>query len=211
METFVYCWTDKKTNKLYVGSHKGSTDDGYVCSSKSMLQEYHKRPSDFTRQIIAHGSLLDIRKLETKILQCVNASVNADFYNKHENDGFFFDGWRKGQFSEEHRRNMSIAASKRKRSPEHLAALHNGRRNSKNSKEHSAAIVASRIGSSHSTETKKKMSEKKISDPRTKEIAKLAGRISAEKRKNDPDYKLLQSQRAKAAWAKRKEGLVHGD
>lgn len=38
-----------------------------------------------------------------------------------------------------------------------------------------------------------------------------AFRISAEKRKNDPDYKLLQSQRAKAAWARRKEGLVHGD
>ena len=33
-EAFVYCWTDHKTNKLYVGVHKGSINDGYICSSK---------------------------------------------------------------------------------------------------------------------------------------------------------------------------------
>lgn len=64
MEAFVYCWTDHKTNMLYVGSHKGTTDDGYVCSSRHMMKEYKKRPSDFTRQIIAEGSLHDIRKKE---------------------------------------------------------------------------------------------------------------------------------------------------
>jgi hypothetical protein len=69
MEAFVYCWTDKATNKLYVGSHKGLTNDGYICSSKYMLEEYKNRPDDFSRQIIAEGNLKDIRKLETKILQ----------------------------------------------------------------------------------------------------------------------------------------------
>jgi len=122
-----------------------------------------------------------------------------------------FPGWKSEEFTLEHRQNMSIAASKRIRTEEHLAKLHAGRRNSKNSKEHATAVIASRIGSSHSDEAKKKMSEKKLSNTRTKENAKLAGKISAEKRKNDPNYKLLQSQRAKAAWAKRKEGLVHGD
>ena len=55
MNSFVYCWTDKKTNMLYVGSHKGSIDDGYICSSKPMMKEYKKRPQDFSRQIVAEG------------------------------------------------------------------------------------------------------------------------------------------------------------
>jgi hypothetical protein len=46
MEAFVYCWTDKITNKLYVGSHKGSPDDGYVCSGKYMLEESKKKMSE---------------------------------------------------------------------------------------------------------------------------------------------------------------------
>lgn len=172
MEAFVYCWTDHKTNKLYVGSHKGTIDDGYICSSKYMLEEYNKRPNDFTRQIIAEGKLEDIRSLESAILKSVNARLNEDFYNQHNNDEFYFEGWKKGQFSEEHRRNMSIAASKRKRSPEHLAALHEGRRKSKNSAEHNAIIKAKskpfqkgnvpwNVGKQHSEETRRKISETK--------------------------------------------------
>jgi NUMOD3 motif len=172
MEAFVYCWTDHKTNMLYVGSHKGTLDDGYVCSSKHMMKEYKKRPADFTRQIIAEGKLENIRILEGKILKASNARLDEQFYNKHDNDGLFFEGWKKGQFSEEHRRNMSIAASKRKRSPEHIAALHEGRRHSKNTEEHNAIIRAKakpfqkgnipwNTGKQHSEETRRKISETK--------------------------------------------------
>ena len=52
-EAFVYCWTDNLTNILYVGSHKGTEDDGYVCSSKYMMKEYKSRPdkhNDETRK-----------------------------------------------------------------------------------------------------------------------------------------------------------------
>lgn len=176
MEAFVYCWTDKSNNKLYVGSHKGSIDDGYVCSSKIMMKEYNKRPQDFSRQIIAEGNLEDIRKLESKILQSVSARINEDFYNQHDNDGFYFEGWKKGQFTEEHRRKMSLAAKKRVRSKEHLEKLHAGRRSSKNSAEHSAALIASRLGSKHTEETKNKMKEakSKISAERKSEIGRNA-------------------------------------
>lgn len=61
MEAFVYVWTDKITNKLYVGVHKGTLDDGYICSSKHMLKEYTQRPETFSRQIIAHGTWDDMR------------------------------------------------------------------------------------------------------------------------------------------------------
>jgi hypothetical protein len=89
-EAFVYCWTDHKTNKLYVGSHKGSTNDGYICSSKLMLEEYKKRPEDFTRQIIAQGSFTDIRNLESAILKSINVKLDEQFYNQHNSDGKFY-------------------------------------------------------------------------------------------------------------------------
>jgi hypothetical protein len=88
--SFVYCWTDHKKGKLYVGSHKGTADDGYICSSKYMLEEYYKRPEDFTRQIIAEESFEDIRKLEVSILRGVDARINEDFYNQHNGNGKFF-------------------------------------------------------------------------------------------------------------------------
>jgi hypothetical protein len=50
---YVYCWTDVKTKRLYIGKHKGSLDDGYICSSKYFLSEYKKRPEEFIRTIIA--------------------------------------------------------------------------------------------------------------------------------------------------------------
>jgi len=205
MEAFVYCWTDKLTNKLYVGSHKGSIDDGYICSSKYMLEEYNKRPEDFSRQIIAEGDISDIRKIEAKILQSVKASINEDFYNKHENDGFYFDGWKTGEFSEEHRKNMSIAASKRKRTKEHITALHEGRKKSKNSAEHTAALISSRIGSKHSEETKQKMSEKRKNNPKAKELSSNAGKISALKRKESGYYQTEEfKEKCKLAWEKRR-------
>lgn len=88
-EAFVYCWTDHKTNKLYIGSHKGSIDDGYICSSDFMLSEYKKRPNDFTRQIVAEGNTEDIRKFEYKILTSANAACDENFYNKHNGFGSY--------------------------------------------------------------------------------------------------------------------------
>ena len=82
-EAFVYCWTDKVTNKLYVGSHKGLTNDGYICSSKYMMEEYKNRPNDFSRQIIAEGIYVDMRKFEYMILKSANAALDEQFYNKH--------------------------------------------------------------------------------------------------------------------------------
>ena len=128
---------------------------------------------------------------------------------QHTNNVFCFEGWKEGEFTEEHRKNLSIAASKRIRTKEHIENLHAGRRNSINSPEHAAIIIASRIGSKHNDETKKKMSEKKKANPATKTNASNAGKISASKR--PANYSELQSMRAKAAWAKRKEGLVNGD
>ena len=74
---------------LYVGSHKGFTDDGYICSSKYMLEEYNKRPEDFSRQIVAEGSHKEMRIFESSILKNVNAALNENFYNMHNNNGVY--------------------------------------------------------------------------------------------------------------------------
>lgn len=53
MSGFVYVWFDRKHKRYYVGSHWGTPDDGYVCSSSWMKRAYKRRPEDFRRRIIA--------------------------------------------------------------------------------------------------------------------------------------------------------------
>jgi len=186
---FVYCWTDHSNNMLYVGSHKGSTDDGYICSSKYMMREYNKRPNDFSRQIISEGAIGDVRNLETTLLQKLNVRYSDEFYNKHQNDGLFFDGWKPGEHSEAHRKNMSIAASKRVRTKSHMKALHDGRRNSTNSKEHNQAVSNAHKGKKLTTEhiEKVKLARAKLPKTRLKEIASEAGKASQAAYKSDPE------------------------
>lgn len=49
---FVYIWRDHKHKRYYIGSHWGTIDDGYVCSSSWMMAAYKKRPKDFSRRIL---------------------------------------------------------------------------------------------------------------------------------------------------------------
>jgi hypothetical protein len=97
-EAFVYCWTDFGTNKLYVGVHKGTPEDGYVCSSKSMLEEYTKRPNDFSRQIVARGTFKEMYVFETAILKAAGADKDPGFYNQHLNNGKFHIGKKRGPY-----------------------------------------------------------------------------------------------------------------
>lgn len=141
-DSFLYCWTDKHTNKLYVGVHKGHQSDGYICSSKHMLEEYKKRPQDFSRQIIATGTLKDMFLLENKILTSVNAKKDPLFYNRHNGDGNFYN---KGH-TEETKNKL-----RRKLSSETKARLRNLR----------LKQVDPRKGKRHSEASKKQISEAK--------------------------------------------------
>jgi hypothetical protein len=49
---FVYIWFDRKNRRYYVGSHWGTEDDGYICSSNWMRTTYKRRPQDFKRRIV---------------------------------------------------------------------------------------------------------------------------------------------------------------
>lgn len=118
MEAFVYCWTDLKTNKLYIGSHKGTIDDGYICSSKYMMEEYKKRPEDFTRQIIqTFDTYGEAKKYEIEMLTEVNAADNEQYYNKSNGSSEFFRS--KDSISLEHKRKISFSQKGKKKSEEH--------------------------------------------------------------------------------------------
>lgn len=98
-EAFVYDLIDDVTHKHYIGVHKGTLDDGYVCSSKHVLKEYHKRPETFSRMILATGSKEEMFELEAFLLQKIDAKNNESFYNLHNGDGKFV--W-KGTFEKGH-------------------------------------------------------------------------------------------------------------
>ncbi len=51
---FVYIWYDRKRKMYYIGSHWGTENDGYVCSSTRMRKAYRRRPDDFKRRILKY-------------------------------------------------------------------------------------------------------------------------------------------------------------
>jgi len=75
-DSFVYKWTDKLTGMMYIGVHKGTPDDGYVCSSKYMKEEYNSRPEDFFREILEYGTYSECQSKETELLKSVSAAKN---------------------------------------------------------------------------------------------------------------------------------------
>ena len=169
-----------------------------------MIEQYKQRPHDFTRTIVAEGYESDIRKFESILLQKLNVRLDESFYNRHQNDGLYFDGWKKGQFSDQHRKNMSNSASKRKRTDDHIKKLQEGRRNSKNSEEHILAIKKHNTGKKLDEVTKEKIKKSRIENNDTKLLASHAGKISSEKYKNDLERQKNHSERMKQWWQKRK-------
>jgi len=49
---FIYLWYDRKRKMFYLGSHWGTENDRYICSSNRMRDAYRRRPQDFKRRII---------------------------------------------------------------------------------------------------------------------------------------------------------------
>ncbi len=64
MSGFVYIWMDFKKKRFYIGSHWGSEDDGYICSSQWMKRSFKNRPRDFKRRILAKVESRELLYLE---------------------------------------------------------------------------------------------------------------------------------------------------
>lgn len=82
MSGFVYIWRDKKHNRYYIGSHWGTEDDGYICSSNWMKMSYKRRPYDFKRRILARvdSSRIDLIEEEFKWISMIKKEESGKRY-----------------------------------------------------------------------------------------------------------------------------------
>jgi hypothetical protein len=81
---FVYIWRDRKHNRYYIGSHWGTEDDGYICSSSWMKKAYKNRPNDFKRKILArvYESKRILLEEENKWLTLIKPNkIKTKYYN----------------------------------------------------------------------------------------------------------------------------------
>lgn len=84
---FVYIWFDRKHKRFYVGSHWGTIDDGYVCSSTWMRNAYKRRPQDFRRRILKNQiNRIDLIKEEQVWLDQIRSEeIGKRYYNLNKN------------------------------------------------------------------------------------------------------------------------------
>ena len=83
-ESFCYKFTDLKTNKAYIGKHKGYVGDGYLCSPTDVVLEklISNSRSNLKYEVIAYGSDADMIIFESRLLNEVDAANNENYFNK---------------------------------------------------------------------------------------------------------------------------------
>jgi hypothetical protein len=84
LKGFVYLWSQRETGKYYVGSHLGSPNDGYICSSKLIEDNVRNNPRQWHRDILVEGQIQTIRQIEREIIAalvkdplCLNQAISS--------------------------------------------------------------------------------------------------------------------------------------
>lgn len=87
----VYKITNKTNGLSYIGAHKvkfGKENDGYICSSKSLLYLIAQNPYDFKRKIVARFSTArEADRFETKMIKKYNTFKHG--YNRSKTGGAY--------------------------------------------------------------------------------------------------------------------------
>jgi hypothetical protein len=93
-EAFVYKWTNTTNNKIYIGKHKGTLNDGYISSGKAFLHAYNANPANFIREIIWNGTNAECLQKEWHFIKDAIAMFGyTGLYNKtHWN---IVKGWKR--------------------------------------------------------------------------------------------------------------------
>lgn len=115
---FIYIWYDCKRKMYYIGSHWGTVEDGYICSSNRMRDAYRRRPQDFKRRIIQrHISRDMLLEEEYKWLQLIDDNeLGKKYYNlrKHQWGHWSTDNTNKLNTTEKIKATLSDPEIKRK-------------------------------------------------------------------------------------------------
>ena len=166
--SFVYKWIHLPTGKWYIGSRtaKGCHPaDGYISSSQLIKPLIKQNPTEWKREIIKTGSPEEMIKLETTLLESLNAKHNPMSFNQHNGDGKFT------------RTGVKVSEDTRKKQSESIKKVHPNR-----------GKPSPNRGKVASEETRKKQSEAKLGKKRkpfteqTIEKMKIASKVRAEKR-----------------------------
>lgn len=195
---FIYLWYDKKHKKFYLGRHWGTEDDGYICSSTNMRNNYNNRPSDFKRRIVSliydKESLINEEQRWLDMIQ--KEELRTRYYN----------------ISKKATAPSTLGYS---HSDETIKRIKESNRGKIRSEKTRKKISHSLRGIPCSEEKKQKLRNNKLSDERKKQISEnLRGReVSSETRK-----KISESNRGKVIteetrkkMSESKKGIKHSE
>lgn len=167
--SFVYKWIHLPTGKWYIGSRtaKGChPEDGYISSSQLIKPLIKQHPTDWKREIIKTGSPEEMIKLETTLLESLDAKSNLMSFNQHNGDGKFT------------RTGVVVSEETRKKQSESIKKIHPNR-----------GKPSPNRGKIASEETRKKQSESKLGKKRKPFTEQTRDKIRQAKiGSNNPSY-----------------------
>ena len=167
--SFVYKWIHLPTGKWYIGSRtaKGChPQDGYISSSQLIKPLIKQNPTEWKREIIKTGSPEEMIKLETTLLESLDAKHNPMSFNQHNGDGKFT------------RTGVKVSEGTRKKQSESIKKVHPNR-----------GKPSPNRGKIASEETRKKQSESKLGKKRKPFTEQTRDKIrQAKLGSNNPSY-----------------------
>lgn len=176
--SFVYKWTHLPTGKWYIGSRtaKGChPEDGYISSSQLIKPLIKQNPTEWKREIIETGGSEEMIKLETTLLESLDAKNNPMSFNQHNGDGKFT------------RTGVIVSEETRKKQSESIKRVHPNRGKPSPNK-----------GKIASEETRKKQSEAKLGKKRKPFTEQTRDKIrQAKLGSNNPSYGKTPSEETK--------------
>jgi predicted transcriptional regulator len=167
MDSFVYRWTNKTLNKIYIGFHKGTEDDGYICSSasKKFWEDFNNPAYVWQREILYKGIMKECQEVERKLLDELDVT-SEDVYNQRNNLMFNLD--------DEVRNKLSESAKKRNQNPAYIEKLRQASKKQWENPAHRARITKTHTGKQLSDLTKEKIREARANQIITTESRKKA-------------------------------------
>ena len=176
--SFVYKWIHLPTGKWYIGSRtaKGChPEDGYISSSQLIKPLIKQNPTEWKREIIKTGSPEEMIKLETTLLESLDAKHNPMSFNQHNGDGKFT------------RTGVKVSEDTRKKQSESIKKVHPNR-----------GKPSPNRGKIASEETRKKQSESKLGKKRKSFTEQTRDKIrQAKLGSNNPSYGKTPSEETK--------------
>jgi len=185
--SFVYKWTHLPSGKWYIGSRtaKGChPEDGYISSSQLIKPLIKKNPTEWKREIIETGSPKEMIKLETTLLESLDAKNNPMSFNQHNGDGKFT------------RTGVIVSEETRKKQSESIKRVHPNRGKPSPNK-----------GKIASEKTRKKQSEAKLGKKRKPFTEQTRDKIrQAKLGSNNPSYGKTPSEETKEKLRRANQG-----